>query len=158
MVEGLMIHYLHREQIIPAPRAEVWAYFCDPKNLNEITPPDMNFEILTGGDIQMYEGQLIEYRVEFIRGVRSLWLTEIVHVCPREYFVDEQRIGPYRFWYHEHRFEECVTGTRMSDQVTYAVPFGWLGDLLNTLWIGKRLQKIFDFRRQKIIALFGEIP
>ena len=69
-----MIHTLYREQIIPAPLAKVWEYFCDPKNLNQITPPDMNFEILRGGDVSMYEGQLIEYRVEFIRGFRSRWL------------------------------------------------------------------------------------
>lgn len=156
MAEGSMIHYLHREQVIPAPRTKVWEYFCDPKNLNEITPRDMNFEIIAGGEVQMYAGQLIEYRVEFIRWARSLWLTEIAHVCQGEYFVDEQRLGPYRFWYHEHRFEDCGSGTKMIDHVTYAIPFGVLGDWLNSLWIRKRLQKIFDFRRQKIIALFGE--
>ena len=92
-----MVHYLRREQIVPMPVEKVWEYFCDPKNLNDITPPDMNFEIVQGGDQKMFEGQLIEYRVEFIRGVRSLWLTEIAHVRACEYFVDEQRIGPYRF-------------------------------------------------------------
>jgi ligand-binding SRPBCC domain-containing protein len=121
-----MVYILHREQNIPAPLNEVWDYFCNPKNLNEITPPDMNFEILRGGDVKMYEGQIIEYRVEFLRGVRSLWLTEIAHVRDREYFVDEQRIGPYHFWYHEHIFEETSAGTRMTDRVTYMVPFGFL--------------------------------
>lgn len=85
-----MIHYLHREQNIPGTLNEVWDFFCDPLNLNTITPGDMNFEIVAGGDAKMYEGQMIEYRVEFIRGVRSLWLTEITHVRDREYFVDEQ--------------------------------------------------------------------
>ncbi len=150
-----MVHYLHREQMIPAPREEVWRYFCDPKNLNEITPPDMNFEICVGGEAQMYAGQLIEYRVEFIRGLRSLWLTEIAHVRPGEYFVDEQRVGPYRFWYHEHRFEAHPAGTKMIDHVTYVIPFGWLGDMLNALWIRNRLKAIFDFRQQKITSLFG---
>jgi ligand-binding SRPBCC domain-containing protein len=151
-----MIHYLHREQIIPVPREMVWEYFCDPRNLNEMTPPDMNFEILKGGDTKMYLGQLIEYRVEFVRGLRSLWLTEIAHVRECEYFVDEQRIGPYRFWYHEHHFEDVSTGTKMTDCVTYVIPFGFLGDLVERVWIAGRLKQIFDFRRQKIVELFGE--
>jgi len=151
-----MIHYLHKEQVIAAPLEKVWEYFCDPKNLNEITPLDMNFEIVEGGDQEMFEGQLIEYRVEFIPGVRSLWLTEIAHIRDREYFVDEQRIGPYRFWYHEHTFEETAAGTKMTDRVTYMVPFGLMGDVLNRLWIAKRLHSIFEFRQNKISKIFGE--
>ena len=151
-----MVHYLQREQNIPAPVQKVWDYFCDPKNLNEITPPDMNFEIVQGGDVKMYEGQIIEYRVEFLRGVRSLWLTEIAHVRDGEYFVDEQRVGPYSFWYHEHMFKKIPSGTRMTDRVTYVVPFWMLGDLLDAVWISRRLDHIFDFRRQKIVELFGE--
>jgi ligand-binding SRPBCC domain-containing protein len=150
-----MIHRLYREQIIPAPLEKVWGYFCDPKNLNTITPPDMKFEILNGGDVPMYEGQLIEYRVEFVRGIRSHWLTEISHVRACEYFVDEQRMGPYRFWYHEHAFEERSSGTLMKDRVTYAIPVGFLGDILNRIWIADRLKHIFDYRRKKIVELYG---
>ena len=150
-----MIHYLHRTQMIPASLDRVWGFFADPKNLNEITPPDMNFEIIAGGDIGMYEGQIIEYRVEFVRGLRSLWLTEIAHVREGAYFVDEQRVGPYRFWYHEHLFETQDGGIKMTDRVTYAVPFGLLGDMVNRIWIQRRLTYIFDYRHQKIIELFG---
>ncbi len=156
MVEGIMINYLHREQHIPASPETVWDYFCTPKNLNEMTPPDMNFEIVTGGDTKMYEGQIIEYRVEFIRGIRSRWLTEIAHVRTNEYFVDEQRVGPYRFWYHEHRFEEEPGGVKMTDHVTYVLPLGVLGDIAHSLWVGNRLISIFDFRFQKIQELFGK--
>ena len=152
-----MVHRLYQEQVIPAPVEKVWAYFCDPKNLNEITPPDMNFEILLGGDVEMFEGQLIEYRVEFMRGICSLWLTEIAHVRDGEYFVDEQRVGPYRFWYHEHAFEKTAVGTKMTDRVTYVVPFGILGDMVNNFWIAKRLNQIFEFRRGKIVEIFGEV-
>ena len=151
-----MIHVLQRVQVIPARLEDVWAYFCDPKNLNALTPPNMSFEIVRGGDTAMYEGQLLEYRVEFLRGVRWMWLTEICHRRPCEYFVDEQRLGPYRFWYHEHIFQETPSGTRMSDQVTYAVPFGFLGDLLHRFWIAGRLQGIFDFRKQAILGFFGD--
>ena len=150
-----MIHTLKREQVIPAPFEEVWAYFADPRNLNELTPPDMNFEIVAGGNEAMYAGQLIEYRVEFVRGLRSLWLTEIAHVEPGRRFVDEQRVGPYRFWVHEHRFIPVADGVRMNDQVAYAAPFGLLGDLVNALWIRRRLEGIFDYRTRKIVELFG---
>jgi ligand-binding SRPBCC domain-containing protein len=150
-----MIHNLYREQVIPAPLDKVWEYFCDPKNLNTITPPDMNFEILNGGDVRMYEGQLIEYRVEFVKGIRSRWLTEISHVRECKYFVDEQRMGPYRFWYHEHGFAGTSSGTLMKDRVTYSAPMGFLGDILTQLWISGRLKYIFDYRQKKIIELFG---
>jgi ligand-binding SRPBCC domain-containing protein len=150
----MSVQRLFREQFIPAPLAQVWEYFCDPRNLNEMTPPDMNFEIVSLAPGRMTEGQLIEYKVEFIRGLKSLWLTEIAHVRECEYFVDEQRIGPYRFWYHEHVFEAVDGGTKMTDRVTYAIGFGPLGDLLHALWIGKRLQGIFDFRIGKIKEVF----
>jgi len=90
-----------------------------------------------------------------VRGLRSLWLTEIAHVEPGRRFVDEQRVGPYRFWFHEHRFTPVAGGVRMNDQVTYAAPFGPLGDLVNALWIRRRLEGIFDYRTHKIVELFG---
>lgn len=152
-----MIHYLHREQSIPAPLPLLWKYFSEPSNLNLITPPDMNFEIITGGDVEMYEGQIIEYKVEFIRGVRSLWLTEITHVRENEYFVDEQRLGPYRFWYHEHTFEPMENSVKMTDHVTYAAPFGLLGDIVHAVWIQQRLKSIFDYRCRKISETFGSV-
>lgn len=152
-----MIHYLQREQVIPAPREQVWEYFCNPYNLNGITPPDMNFDIIAGGDVKMYAGQLVEYRVQFIKGVRSLWLTEIAHVRHCEYFVDEQCMGPYRFWYHEHHFRDTALGTCMTDRVTYMIPFGFLGDLLTARWIRRRLDQIFDYRSRKIREIFGDV-
>jgi ligand-binding SRPBCC domain-containing protein len=152
-----MIHYLHREQVIAGSIEMVWAYFSDPNNLNRITPPDMNFEIVAGGDVKMFEGQIIEYRVEFLRGIRSLWLTEIAHVCDLQYFVDEQRAGPYRFWYHEHRFEKTPSGVKMTDRVTYIPPYGILGDLVTEIWIRSKLENIFDFRFQKINEIFGSV-
>ena len=152
-----MIHYLQREQVIPGSLKNVWEFFCDPFNLNTITPPDMNFEIVAGGDTKMYQGQMIEYRVEFIRGVRSLWLTEITHVRDGQFFVDEQRVGPYRFWHHEHLFESVEGGVRMTDRVTYVLPFGLLGDVVHAVWVQGRLNSIFDFRVRKITELFGSL-
>ena len=151
-----MIHILERVQVIPGPVKRVWAYFATPENLNELTPPDMKFTILRRESLgRMYAGQLIEYRVEFIPGLRSRWLTEIAHVNEGHYFVDEQRIGPYRFWYHEHIFEVEGSGVRMTDRVTHEVGFGFLGELLYKLWIEKRLAAIFDHRVRKIKEIFG---
>ncbi len=150
-----MIYRLHRKQFLSASIEEVWAYFSNPKNLNEITPPDLHFEIIAGADEPMYEGQIIEYRVQFVPGWRSVWLTEIAHVRPGEYFVDEQRLGPYRFWYHEHRFRPQGNGVWMTDHVTYIPPFAWLGDVVHALWIHRRLEQIFDYRARRIAELFG---
>ena len=150
-----MIHYLFREQVIPGSADDVWKFFCQPKNLNAITPPDMNFEIISGGNVGMYVGQMIEYRVEFMRGLRSLWLTEITHVRDCNYFVDEQRVGPYRLWHHEHIFELVSGGIRMTDKVTYVLPLGTLGDVVHAVWVGRRLNYIFDYRQKKIVELFG---
>jgi ligand-binding SRPBCC domain-containing protein len=153
-----MIYYLHREQLIPAPLERVWAYFATPRNLNEMTPPDMAFEFVHGGDEPMYAGQVIEYRVMIVPGLRVRWLTQITHVRPGELFIDEQRIGPYRLWIHEHRFRPVADGVHMTDHVTYALPFGPLGDLVHALFVRRRLEEIFDFRRRKVIELFGPPP
>jgi ligand-binding SRPBCC domain-containing protein len=110
-----MIHRLLRQQTVSSSLDEVWAYFSTPHNLNEMTPLDMKFETLHGGDEKMFEGQLIEYRVSFMPLIKSHWLTEIAHVEEKAYFVDEQRIGPYCFWYHEHRFVTVKGDTQITD-------------------------------------------
>lgn len=150
-----MIYTLYREQIIPADIEEVWAYFATPRNLNEMTPPDMDFEFVRGGDEPMYPGQVIQYKVAILPGVRVRWLTQITHVEDRIRFIDEQRAGPYRLWIHEHRFEALADGVRMTDQVTYALPFGPLGNLVHAVYIRRRLAQIFDYRREKVKALFS---
>lgn len=152
-----MIHRLQRGQSVPAGLEEVWAYFSVPENLNELTPPDMHFRIISNTAAQMAAGQLIEYRVRFMPVVRSRWLTEIAHVRELAYFVDEQRIGPYRFWHHQHHFEPIPGGTRNRDEVTYELPFGGLGDLVHAVWVRRRLNHIFDYRQQKIAELFGRL-
>lgn len=149
-----MIHHLTRQQVVPASLEDVWTYFATPSNLNEMTPPDMRFEIIHSGEGVMFQGQLIEYCVQFMPWIKSSWLTEIAHVDEKTYFVDEQRIGPYRFWYHEHRFKAVEGGTRISDRVTYALPLGPLGDLVHAIWVGPRLKTIFDYRSEKLKELF----
>ena len=150
-----MIYTLHREQIIPAPAERVWTYFATPLNLNEMTPPDMAFEFVHGGNKPMYTGQLIAYKVTILPGVRFRWLTQITHIEPGKRFIDEQRRGPYGLWIHEHRFEPLSSGVRMTDHVTYALPFGLLGDLTHALYIRRRLAQIFDYRREKVNTIFA---
>lgn len=150
-----MIYTLHREQIIPASIERVWAYFATPHNLNEMTPPDMAFEFVHGGDEPMYPGQIISYKVSILPGLRVRWLTQITHVEPGHRFIDKQCIGPYRLWIHEHCFDSLPGGVRMTDRISYALPFGPLGYLIHALYIRRRLEQIFDYRREKVSALFA---
>lgn len=148
-----MVHQLEREQTIPAAVSTVWAFFATPRNLNALTPPSMHFRML--GDVPpMYAGQMISYRIRVAPLVRLRWVTEIVHVEPGRYFVDEQRIGPYRLWHHEHHFEEAAGGTRMVDRVTYALPLGPVGDLVHAIWVRRQLSHIFDYRAAKVREIF----
>lgn len=150
-----MIRTLERTQFLRADPTAVWAYFSTPQYLNALTPRDMHFEIL-GEPAPMYQGQLIAYRIRVAPGVRLNWLTEIRHVREGRYFVDEQRRGPYALWYHEHSFEPKDGGVLMTDRVTYALPFGPLGDLVHALWVGRQLRWIFDYRREAVTKIFGD--
>ena len=149
-----MIYQLKRSQIVPATPEEVWRFFSNPLNLNEITPPDLKFQILFGGDQPMYQGQLMAYRIQLFPLVKTTWLTEITQVREPFYFADQQRLGPYRFWLHEHSFQAVESGVQMGDLVTYQMPLGPLGALVHTLLIGPRLARIFDFRASKIAEIF----
>lgn len=149
-----MIRQLVQVQDIPASLDAVWAYFATPANLNDMTPPELFFRTVTGETPVMQVGQLIEYRVRFAPCLWSTWLTEIRHMQDHRFFVDEQRLGPYRLWYHEHHFETIANGVRMTDRVTYDVGCGWLGDMLHRLWIGAKLRRIFAYRKQRVAELF----
>lgn len=137
---------------------EAWDFFSTPLNLQEITPDDMNFNILT--DIKgekMYSGQVINYKVQPFPMVSMRWTTEIKHVEDRKYFVDEQRFGPYSFWHHKHFFEEVEGGVLATDIVDYALPFGPIGRIANALFVRAKLEHIFDFRFKKLEEMFGKM-
>ncbi|WP_276479813.1 SRPBCC family protein [Paraflavitalea pollutisoli] len=116
----------------------------------------MHFRVTsTNHGDRIYPGQIIEYKIKPLWGIEWYWMTEITHVEPGKYFADEQRYGPYSLWHHQHHFKEVTGGVEMTDIVHYKVP-GWIvGDLMNSLIVGKKLKKIFDFRREKVEALFG---
>lgn len=147
-----------QEQKIKASLDEVWNFISSPRNLKEITPKYMGFDIITP-DIpdKMYQGMIIGYKVSPLLGIKTTWLTEITHVVDKKYFVDEQRIGPYKLWHHQHILEEISDGSvLMKDIVTYQPPFGFLGAIANSILIRKKLNEIFAFRNQAVDKRFGK--
>jgi len=140
------MHKIHREQVVKASLEQVWDFIKNPNNLNAITPLDLDFEIVSNLPPQMANGLLIEYRIKIPFLGCQQWLTEIKHIRPMHSFVDEQRIGPYRFWYHYHGLQDTGNGVKIIDDVTYVVPFGVLGRFINLLFIRKMLKLIFDYR------------
>lgn len=155
----MAVQIIHRVQLIPAPLDKVWSFFADPANLPQITPPDMQFVILSAsrGD-RIYPGQLIEYKLRPLPWFHTHWLTEITQVEQGHYFVDEQRRGPYRLWHHQHHFRKIEGGVEMTDQVHYTVPFGFLGDLANAFFVRRRLEEVFLYRRGQVEKIFGMFP
>ncbi len=137
---------------------EAWDFFSSPKNLQAITPAHMGFKIISShhGE-KMYPGQIIEYIVKPVLGIPLYWMTEITHVQDKKYFVDEQRFGPYIMWHHQHHFKETATGVEMTDIVHYKLPFWFLGDIAQVLFVKKQLKGIFDFRFKKVEELFGSM-
>ncbi len=150
------VYQLKKVQIVMAPIETVWQFFSSPENLKEITPPHLGFQVLSvsHGD-KMYAGQIIEYTVKPLLGIPLYWMTEITHVEPMNYFIDEQRFGPYAFWHHQHHFKETNNGIEMTDIVHYKVPFWFIGDMANSLIIKAQLKKIFDYRTEVTDKRFG---
>lgn len=143
------------KQYIPAPLEEVWQYFSRPENLNHITPEDMSFEILSDiENMPMYEGMIVQYRVSPLLGIKMRWVTEIKQVQEGRYFIDEQRFGPYAFWHHQHHFEEMNGGVLMTDILHYKIPFGILGTLADLLFVNKRIEEIFIYRKKAVERIF----
>ena len=149
-------YQLKKVQLIPQTIEKVWDFFSDPGNLSRITPAHLRFEVLSRNHAgAMYAGQLIEYRVRPLLGIPLYWMTEITQVEPMQYFIDEQRYGPYAFWHHQHHFLATDHGVEMTDVVHYRIPFWWLGDVAQALWVGSELEKIFAFRKQVTEQSFG---
>jgi ligand-binding SRPBCC domain-containing protein len=132
---------------LPISLEEAWPFFSTPRNLERITPDFLRFQIVSQVPEEIYSGLIIRYRIAAVAGVPMTWVTEIKHVERLAQFVDEQRIGPFRFWHHLHRFRAVEGGVEMEDLVHYAMPWGWAGRLVHAGFIRARLQMIFDFRR-----------
>lgn len=152
----MKIYTLHKKQKLPITKAEAWAFLSDPKNLKTITPDYMGFNILSGADRPMYPGQIIQYIVTPVLGIKTKWVTEITHVKDNEYFVDEQRFGPYALWHHKHFIKSIEGGVEMEDIIDYKIPMGWLGQLMHPILVKPKLEEIFSYRKEKLEALFGK--
>tara|TARA_R110002111_G_scaffold224548_1_gene286189 strand:- start:60 stop:524 length:465 start_codon:yes stop_codon:yes gene_type:complete len=150
------IYQLCREQTIATNLATAWDYISSPQNLDKITPSDMAFEIISQLPQQMYNGLLIEYRVGIPLMGKQTWLTELKHIREQQSFVDEQRIGPYKFWYHYHEIQEVSNGVRFIDKVTYAMPYGPLGAIARMLYVRNELNRIFDHRHSAMQQQLGK--
>ncbi len=145
------VYSLKTVQFIPATLEKTWDFFSNPANLKLITPPEMGFEIksLHHGD-KMYAGQIIEYTVKPMLGIPVYWMTEITQVKDGQFFIDEQRFGPYSLWHHQHHFKPVEGGIEMTDIVHYKIPFWILGDIANAIFIKNKLNQIFDFRKKMV--------
>lgn len=150
-------YQLHTTQKIPASVEKVWDFISSPGNLKKITPEYMGFDITSKNlPEKMYPGMIISYKVSPVMGIKTTWVTEITHVKEQEYFVDEQRVGPYSMWHHEHQIEAVPGGVLMTDIVSYKPPFGFLGSIANEIMIKHKLKEIFDFRTKAVEKLFGK--
>lgn len=151
----MKIYTLYREQKLNISLEEAWEFFSSPSNLKKITPPYMGFEIQSDHNNQkMFAGMIIEYLVKPLFGFPMRWVTEITHVKEKEYFVDEQRFGPYKFWHHLHQFRTENGILVMIDKVNYALPVGFLGRIAHKLFIRKKIEEIFDFRSEILQKIF----
>jgi ligand-binding SRPBCC domain-containing protein len=151
----MIIHTLDYEQTIRTGMEECWRFFSSAQNLSVITPPELDFKILSPLPKEIYSGLMIRYRVRPLMGIPLIWVTEITHARGPYYFCDEQRVGPYRLWHHEHFFEELPGGmVRVRDLIHYALPFSPPSEIVHPLLVAPQLRRIFAYRRQKLAALF----
>ncbi len=148
------MYQLKRKQFVKTDLSTCWDFFSSPQNLKKITPPYMGFNIKYELPEKMYEGLMIEYTVKPLLGIPMSWVTEIKTVKDKQFFVDEQRKGPYKMWHHEHHFTEVEGGVEMTDIVSYEIPLGILGRLAHLLFVRKKLVEIFDFRIKMVDEIF----
>jgi len=152
----MKIYTLYKKQNLPISVDEAWDFLSNPRNLKTITPDYMGFHILSGADRPMFPGQIIQYIVTPVLGIKTKWVTEITHVKDKEYFVDEQRFGPYSLWHHKHFIKPIEGGIEMEDIIDYKVPMGILGQMVHPILVKPKLEEIFNYRTTKLEALFGK--
>ncbi len=151
------LYRLEKKQNIPTTLEEAWNFVSSPRNLKEVTPDYMGFEITSPNlPEKMYPGMIISYKVSPVLGVKLTWVSEITHVDHLCYFVDEQRIGPYSIWHHEHHLKEIEGGVEMTDIIHYQPPLGPLGAVANRIFIARQLEEVFEYRFTAVKKKFGE--
>ena len=151
----MKLYRLERTQFLPVARETAWQFFSQPQNLPAITPDWLNFTLMEASAEKMAPGRVYAYRLTPFGGIRITWVSEITHVREPDFFVDEQRFGPYRFWHHRHTFKPRDDGTQMGDSVHYALGMGLIGHWVHRLVVAPRLAQIFDYRRETLKRIFG---
>lgn len=153
----MKLYKLYKKQELNISFDVAWEFFSSPQNLKIITPPYMGFEIIgDSSSDKMFPGMIIEYIVRPVMGLPMRWVTEITHVKDKEYFIDEQRFGPYSLWHHLHRFRVENGKLIMEDLINYALPFGFLGMIAHRLFVRKKVEEIFEYRVKIIEELFDK--
>src|SRR6476660_3467466 len=141
------VYSFKKVQLLSVSLDEAWEFFSNPDNLKKITHASLGFQIIsTFHGKKIYAGQIIEYKVKPVFGIPLYWMTEITHVSDKKYFIDEQRFGPYSLWHHQHHFKQTPDGVEMTDIVHYKIPFGFLGNIAQRLFVKKQLDGIFEYR------------
>ena len=151
----MMVNKLFYSQKLPISLDDAWDFLSSPNNLKLITPESMNFKIIDWDKKKAYPGQIIQYTVSPVFGMKIKWITEITQVKRNSYFIDEQRFGPYSFWHHKHFIKEIDNGILMDDIIHYKIPFGFIGEILNKVYVQNKLNKIFKYRENKLNEIFG---
>jgi len=147
---------LHRKQELEISIEEAWDFFSSPKNLKKITPTYLGFEVTSDNPEKMYPGMIITYIVKPLLGIPLKWMTEITQVRENEFFIDEQRVGPYKLWHHQHLFSKSPSGgVIMEDIIHYILPLGILGRIAHGLFVRKQLEGIFTYRKEVTDELWG---
>lgn len=150
------MYQLKRTQLVKTDLKTCWDFFSSPRNLKTITPDYMGFDVLVDIPDKMYEGLMIEYSVKPLFSIPMKWITEIKYVHDQEFFVDEQRKGPYKIWHHEHHFKAVEEGVEVTDIVSYELPLGFLGRLAHPIVVKNKLEEIFEYRFKKVEELFNQ--
>jgi len=151
----MIVNKLFYSQKLPISLDDAWDFLSSPNNLKLITPESMNFKIIDWDKKKAYPGQIIQYTVSPVFGMKIKWVTEITQVKRNSYFIDEQRFGPYSFWHHKHFIKEIDNGILMDDIIHYKIPFGFIGEILNKVYVQNKLNKIFKYRENKLNEIFG---
>lgn len=151
----MKIYQLYRQQTLTMTVQDAWSFFSSPYHLNDITPDFFHVTITSKVPEKIYAGLMISYQMKAVFGIQMSWLSEVSHCDEPKRFVYEQRIGPFKFWSHEVCLTEQQNGILLEDIMFYAMPLGWLGQLINRALIADKLERIFDTRHAYLQNKFG---
>jgi ligand-binding SRPBCC domain-containing protein len=153
----MQVYYYKTEQLLPTDMNTAWHFFSSAKNLARITPPELDFNILTQlDDKDIYPGMLIDYTVRPLFGIPLHWQTKIWKINKPGMFTDKQLKGPYKIWEHTHHFVQKGKGVLMKDEVKYVLPFGFIGTIVHSLIVRKKIERIFSYRKEVLNKIFNE--